>query len=131
MLVGDAAHCASPFSGMGISAGLVGAHVLARQLNAHPDDLPTAVAAYDTELRPFVDVVQATVKPRLLQLSMPKSRVAVTALRSVAAVAAGLHLPDLIARSSEEDRGGRWQLPPDPQRTVTSTWPRRPEDGMA
>ena len=124
VLVGDAAHCASPFSGMGTSAGLVGAHVLARQINQNPDDLPTALAAYDAELRPFVDVVQATVKPRLLRLSMPRSRGAVTALRSVAAVAAGLHIPDLVARSSGEDRGGSWQLPPDPRQVVTGTRPR-------
>ena len=131
VLVGDAAHCASPFSGMGISAGLVGAHVLARQVNAHPDDLPTALAAYDTELRPFVDVVQATVKPRLLRLAMPRTRAAVVALRSAAALATGLHIPDLIARSSDQDRGGTWQLPPDPQQTARSTWPRRPGAAMA
>ena len=121
VLVGDAAHCASPYSGMGISAGLVGAHVLARQINAHADDLPTALAEYDTELRPFVDVVQASVKPRLLRLAMPKSRGAVTALRAAAAVGTALHIPDLVARSSTEDRGGAWQLPPDPQQTVPAS----------
>ena len=125
VLVGDAAHCASPFSGMGISAGLVGAHVLARQVNAHPEDLPRALAAYESELRPFIDTVQASVKPRLLRLSMPKSRGAVTAVRSVAAVAAKLHIPDLVARSSSEDRGGTWRLPPDPQQAVTEP----PSDG--
>jgi 2-polyprenyl-6-methoxyphenol hydroxylase-like FAD-dependent oxidoreductase len=114
-LVGDAAHCASPFSGMGISAGLVGAHVLARHINQHPDDLSTALAAYDTELRPFVDVVQSSVKPRLLRLAMPISWAGVAAIRTGGAVAAALHIPDLVARYSKEDRGGAWQLPPDPQ----------------
>ncbi|WP_371774982.1 FAD-dependent monooxygenase [Streptomyces sp. NBC_01438] len=33
VLVGDAAHCASPYSGMGISGGLVGAYVLAGEIN--------------------------------------------------------------------------------------------------
>ncbi|GAA3559725.1 hypothetical protein GCM10022197_14010 [Microlunatus spumicola] len=62
---------------------------------------------------------------------MPKSRGAVTALRSVAAVAAALHIPDLVARRATEDRGGAWQLPPDPQRTATSTAPRRLGEGAA
>ena len=121
VLVGDAAHCASPFSGMGISAGLVGAHVLAGHINQRPDDLAAALAGYESELRPFVDAVQATVKPRLLRLSMPKSRFGVAAVRSGAAVATRLHIPDLIARRSSTDRGGSWQLPPDPCASSRST----------
>ncbi|SDU93714.1 2-polyprenyl-6-methoxyphenol hydroxylase [Microlunatus sagamiharensis] len=114
VLLGDAAHCASPYSGMGISAGLVGAHVLARQVNAHADDLPTALAAYDAELRPFVEVVQASVKPGLLKLGLPRTRVGVAAVQVGAAVATALHVPDLLARRATTDRGGDWPLPPDP-----------------
>ena len=114
VLVGDAAHCASPYSGMGISAGLVGAHVLARQVNAHADDLPTALAAYDAELRPFVDVVQANVKPRLLRLGLPRTRWGVGALLAGSAVATALRVPELVARRASTDRGGEWLLPPDP-----------------
>ncbi|MFI6582723.1 hypothetical protein [Embleya sp. NPDC050493] len=32
-MVGDAAHCASPYSGMGVSGGLVGAYVPAGEIN--------------------------------------------------------------------------------------------------
>ncbi|SEQ55076.1 FAD-dependent oxidoreductase [Microlunatus flavus] len=120
VLVGDAAHCASPFSGMGISAGLVGAHVLAGQVNEHPGDLGAALAAYDAQLRPFVDVVQATVKPRLLALGMPQSRWGVAAVRTATAAALALHVPDLVARRSSTDRGGEWQLPPDPAPVVAA-----------
>jgi 2-polyprenyl-6-methoxyphenol hydroxylase-like FAD-dependent oxidoreductase len=38
VLAGDAAHCASPFSGQGRSFGLVGAFVLASELARHRDD---------------------------------------------------------------------------------------------
>lgn len=38
VLAGDAAHCASPYSGMGTSGGLVG------EINRHSGDLPTALA---------------------------------------------------------------------------------------
>ncbi|MFJ9467597.1 FAD-dependent monooxygenase [Streptomyces caniferus] len=111
VLAGDAAHCASPYSGMGISGGLVGAYVLADEINRHPDDLPTALANYDTVLRPFVDHIQAEVNPRLLRLGMPMTRRAIDAFQAVTALACFLHLPDLVARWSKEDRGGNWQLP--------------------
>ncbi|WP_226350527.1 FAD-dependent monooxygenase [Pseudonocardia sp. ICBG601] len=114
VLAGDAAHCASPYSGMGVSAGLVGAYVLAGELNRHPDDLTTAFANYDATLRPFIDEVQASVKPALLKLGMPKSRAAITAFQAATAVATTLRIPELVARFSSEDRGGDWRLPPSP-----------------
>ncbi|WP_328719048.1 FAD-dependent monooxygenase [Streptomyces sp. NBC_00247] len=114
VLAGDAAHCASPYSGMGVSGGLVGAYVLAGEINRHPDDLPTALANYDTVLRPFVDEIQAEVNPRLLRVGMPTSRWAIDAFRSATALACRLHVPDLVARWSKGDRGGGWRLPEHP-----------------
>ncbi|MFJ6662313.1 FAD-dependent monooxygenase [Streptomyces sp. NPDC091383] len=114
VLAGDAAHCASPYSGMGISGGLVGAHVLAGEINRHPADLPTALANYESTLRPFVDTIQSQVKPRLLRLAMPMTRRAIGAFQATTALACRLHLPDLAARLSKEDRGGTWQLPENP-----------------
>lgn len=111
VLAGDAAHCASPYSGMGISGGLVGAYVLADEINQHPDDLPTALANYDTVLRPFVDEIQAEVNPRLLRLGMPMTQRAINAFQTVTALACALRIPDLVARWSKADRGGNWQLP--------------------
>jgi hypothetical protein len=35
----------------------------------------------------------------------------IDAFHSVTALACFLHLPDLVARYSKEDRGGEWQLP--------------------
>ncbi|MEU4983111.1 FAD-dependent oxidoreductase [Streptomyces sp. NPDC021969] len=111
VLVGDAAHCASPYSGMGTSGALVGAYVLAGELNRHGHDLPTALANYDTVLRPFVDEIQAEVKPHLLRLGMPGSPLAVDAFHAVTALACRLRVPDLVARRSKSDRGGDWRLP--------------------
>ncbi|MER6951605.1 FAD-dependent monooxygenase [Nonomuraea sp. NPDC000554] len=114
VLAGDAAHCASPYSGMGVSGGLVGAYVLAGEINRHPDDLPTALANYDTVLRPFVNEIQAEVNPRILRLGMPMTQRAIDAFQSLTALACFLHVPDLVARYSKEDRGGDWQLPESP-----------------
>ncbi|MFI6299334.1 FAD-dependent monooxygenase [Nonomuraea sp. NPDC050790] len=113
-LTGDAAYCPSPYSGMGVSAGLVGAYVLAGEINRRPHDLPTALANYDTVLRPFVDEVQAEVNPRLLRLGMPMTQGAITAFQTVTGLATFLRVPDLVARFSKEDRGGAWRLPATP-----------------
>jgi 2-polyprenyl-6-methoxyphenol hydroxylase-like FAD-dependent oxidoreductase len=61
VLAGDAAHCASPFSGQGTSLALVGALVLARELARTPEDFAQAFAAYEQRMRPFVDLNQALV----------------------------------------------------------------------
>lgn len=61
VLAGDAAHCASPFSGQGTSLGLVGAFVLAHELVHHRDDLAGAFAAYESRMRAYVDLNQALV----------------------------------------------------------------------
>ncbi|SDT83310.1 2-polyprenyl-6-methoxyphenol hydroxylase [Streptomyces sp. TLI_053] len=111
VLAGDAAHCASPYSGMGTSAALVGAHVLADAIDRHPDDLPTALATYDAVLRPFVDRIQAEVNPRLLRLGLPRTRRGVEAFQAATALACHLHIPDLLARRSRTERGGTWRLP--------------------
>ncbi|MFI5663513.1 FAD-dependent monooxygenase [Streptomyces sp. NPDC051684] len=111
VLAGDAAHCASPYSGMGISGGLVGAYVLAGEINRHADDLPTALANYDRVLRSFVNEIQDEVNPRLLRVGMPMSRHAISAFQTATALACFLRIPDLVARFSKEDRGGDWRLP--------------------
>ncbi|MGW1996036.1 FAD-dependent oxidoreductase [Embleya sp. NPDC001921] len=111
VLVGDAAHCASPYSGMGVSGGLVGAYVLAGEINRRPHDLPGALADYDTTLRPFVDAIQAAVKPHLLRVGLPVHRSAIEAFHRVTALACFLRVPELVARFSKEDRGGDWRLP--------------------
>jgi 2-polyprenyl-6-methoxyphenol hydroxylase-like FAD-dependent oxidoreductase len=57
VLVGDAAHCPSPITGMGTSLALVGAYVLAGELAkyAHHRD---AFASYEAIMRPYVDRAQ-------------------------------------------------------------------------
>jgi 2-polyprenyl-6-methoxyphenol hydroxylase-like FAD-dependent oxidoreductase len=111
VLLGDAAHCASPYSGMGISGGLIGAYVLAGEVNATPDDLAGALARYDSTLRPFVDEIQATVRPRLLAFGFPRTRIAVRALQAAFSVACALRIPERIAARTTTDRGGAWALP--------------------
>ncbi|MET1075204.1 MAG: FAD-dependent monooxygenase [Umezawaea sp.] len=56
-LLGDAAYCASPISGMGTTLALAGAYVLAGELTGH-DDPRTAFARYERILRPLVTKAQ-------------------------------------------------------------------------
>lgn len=111
VLAGDAAHCASPYSGMGVSGGLVGAYVLAGEINRHAGDLPRALANYDRVLRPFVDEIQGEVNPKILRVGMPMNKHAISTFQNATALACFFRIPDLVARFSKEDRGGDWQLP--------------------
>jgi 2-polyprenyl-6-methoxyphenol hydroxylase-like FAD-dependent oxidoreductase len=59
VLAGDAAHCASPFTGQGTSLALVGAMILAYEWSRQPDQPTEAFAAYEQRMRPFVALNQA------------------------------------------------------------------------
>ena len=59
VLAGDAAHCASPFTGQGTSLALVGALILARELADQADAPSDAFAAYEQRMRPYVTLNQA------------------------------------------------------------------------
>lgn len=63
VLVGDAAHCASPLSGRGTSLAITGAWHLAQALRDHPDELDDALAQYERDQRPHVTRAQATAAP--------------------------------------------------------------------
>jgi 2-polyprenyl-6-methoxyphenol hydroxylase-like FAD-dependent oxidoreductase len=57
VLVGDAGYCASALSGQGTSLALVGAYVLAQELGRAEHE--AAFAAYESRMRPFVELNQA------------------------------------------------------------------------
>lgn len=58
VLAGDAAHCASPVSGMSTTLAVVGAYVLAGELTAPGASLTSALDGYERRLRPLVDAAQ-------------------------------------------------------------------------
>jgi 2-polyprenyl-6-methoxyphenol hydroxylase-like FAD-dependent oxidoreductase len=124
VLVGDAAHCASPFSGMGVSGALVGAYVLAGEISRNPQNVPEALASYDRTLRPFVHQIQ-DLKPLLPRLGLPKTQWGIRALHSLTGLACLLRIPELVSRLSVQDRGGGWVLPDYPQLDVDVERPRQ------
>lgn len=58
VLAGDAAHCASPVSGMSTTLALVGAYVLAGELTTPGASVSSALDAYERRVRPLVDAAQ-------------------------------------------------------------------------
>lgn len=58
-LVGDAAYCASPAAGMGGSLAIIGADALGKAFEKHKDDYQSAFEAYNRDLRPYIEQIQA------------------------------------------------------------------------
>lgn len=58
VLIGDAAHCATPMAGRGTSLALLGAWALAEELARHGDDLGSAFDAYELRMRPHATAAQ-------------------------------------------------------------------------
>jgi 2-polyprenyl-6-methoxyphenol hydroxylase-like FAD-dependent oxidoreductase len=71
VLVGDAAHCATPLAGQGVSLGVSGGRFLSIGLSEFPDDLDAALARYDELQRPYVDAAQAGVYEAMAMLIPP------------------------------------------------------------
>ncbi|BAJ32963.1 MULTISPECIES: FAD-dependent monooxygenase [Kitasatospora] len=57
-LIGDAACCPTPLTGLGTSLALVGAYLLAHELAAAGGDHTTAYAAYQRQMRPYAAKAQ-------------------------------------------------------------------------
>ncbi|KAJ5301630.1 hypothetical protein N7508_006493 [Penicillium antarcticum] len=109
VLLGDAAHCPSPLTGMGTTSSVIGAYVLAGEIARNADNLPLAFKNYDEKLRPLVKEAQ-DVNMSLLRYAVPDSQWAISLIHFVIGIACFLRIPDLVSRFSS-DRDGGWKLP--------------------
>ena len=80
VLVGDAAWCATPISGMGTTLAVTGAYVLAGELARHGEHRQ-AFIGYENRMRPLVSRAQK-LPPGTPWLAHPKSRVGVAVFRT-------------------------------------------------
>lgn len=85
VLLGDAAWCATPVSGMGTSLALTGAYILAGELSGAPT-IEVGLRAYEARMRPMVRGAQK-LPPGTPRLAHPNSRAGLTALRTALRVA--------------------------------------------
>jgi 2-polyprenyl-6-methoxyphenol hydroxylase-like FAD-dependent oxidoreductase len=58
VLLADTAYCPSALSGMGTTTAIVGAYILAAELVRNPVDHAGAFAAYESQLRPWIEKIQ-------------------------------------------------------------------------
>ncbi|RAO70076.1 uncharacterized protein BHQ10_006088 [Talaromyces amestolkiae] len=109
VLLGDAAYCPCPLTGMGTTGAFVGAYVLAGEILRHPNDARMALRNYEKTLRPFVDVIQE-LNTTALRLAMPESQWGVNVLHFLIRWLCWLKVPDIAARLSRTEKGG-WKVP--------------------
>ncbi len=81
VLTGDAAWCPSAYTGQGTPLALIGAYILAGELKKQSTHT-AAFASYDRLMRPFI-ASGRTVRPSLIRLLHPKTRLGIGVLRIV------------------------------------------------
>lgn len=108
-VVGDAAYCATPVSGMGTSLALAGAYLLAGAVGANADPAE-AFATYERQMRPFVDEAQK-LPPGVPRIANPTSRVGVRLFRTAVRVAASAPVRALTSRLGSSSASGAPTLP--------------------
>ncbi|RTE77803.1 hypothetical protein BHE90_007721 [Fusarium euwallaceae] len=115
-LVGDAAFCPSASTGMGTTSSMVGAYVLAGELEKHCREsgkhgIPTALKAYDETFRPFVNRVQrGLTEGDSFWVRLPTSSFGVTVANAFMWLAMMLRL-DVIGKRVLREDVGTWKLP--------------------
>lgn len=82
VLLGDAAHCPTPFTGKGTALSLVGAYVLAGEIKKCSTHTK-AFQAYESILRPYAERSQQELSPRLIRLMHVKTRFGISVVRIV------------------------------------------------
>ena len=85
VLLGDAAYCPSPVTGMGTSLAVVGAYVLAGEIAKHTA-LGDGLASYERIMRPWVNQAQK-LPPGAPRIANPMSRAGVALLQAAVRVA--------------------------------------------
>ena len=122
-LLGDAAHCNATFGGLGTSLALIGAHVLAGEVNG-ADDVPAGLRRYQRSMQPYVDAAPQ-VRRGVLAAMNPLTSLGIRALHASAGLAAspvarrvgGLLGRNLVRVAAEEVSLPEYPTPQAPLRT--------------
>ncbi len=80
VLMGDAAHCPTAFTGEGTALALVGAYVLAGEIK-RGIDYAEAFHTYEKLLRPYVEASQRRINPRLIRLVHVNTSLGISVMR--------------------------------------------------
>ncbi|KAM5349470.1 hypothetical protein ACJ41O_005975 [Fusarium nematophilum] len=117
VLVGDAAYCPSATTGMGTTSAIIGAYILAGEIEKHcggpgtNDELLTALKEYDQKFRPFMAQVQHGItKDTSYWNRFPESRLAIAIFNFILMLAAMLRL-DVFGKYFLREDVRDWSLP--------------------
>ncbi|MDH0867645.1 FAD-dependent monooxygenase [Mitsuaria sp. GD03876] len=100
VLLGDAAHCPTPFTGKGTALALVGAYVLAGELHrcaTHEE----AFRSYEAMLRPYAERTQQELSPRFIRLMHLKSSWGIAMARGALRLLASAPVQRLLQRGAD------------------------------
>lgn len=111
-MVGDAAYCPTPVSGMGASLSIVGAYVLAGELSRHKKHTE-AFSAYEKLMRPYVGDIQK-LPPGVPWVAHPSTRFGIAMLNTVLGLAsskAAKRFSKLFSKQSKTETKDKIVLP--------------------
>lgn len=117
-LLGDAAYCPTATTGMGTTSSLVGAYVLAGEIQNHfrrfgtsKEAVPGALHTYEERFRPFMKSVQDGIeKDKTYWHKMPSGSFLLACLNLFLSFAAFFRL-DVLAKHIMREDTGSWKLP--------------------
>ncbi|KAI1387555.1 FAD/NAD(P)-binding domain-containing protein [Hypoxylon trugodes] len=104
-LLGDAACCASPITGMGTTASLLTSWMLVGELMRSGGNVPVALEAYNVNARPYINELQKfpPIIPRIMTL---QSRLAVAVIYFFMSLFIQLKLDKILVKLIPDDKGG-------------------------
>ena len=108
-LAGDAAHCPTPYTGMGTTLAIIGAYVLANELAAH-DSVEEGFASYERKFRDFAEANQK-LPPGVPDLAYAQSRFKVRLINAGARFAASSPVQKAIGFFDRGEDRNEYDLP--------------------
>ncbi|KAK2062721.1 FAD binding domain protein, partial [Colletotrichum caudatum] len=117
-LLGDAAYCPTATTGMGTTSSLVGAYILAGEIQKHlsrtdtsMEGIPRALHTYEEKFRPFMRTVQSGIeKDKTYWHKMPSGSFMVALLNLFLCITSFFRL-DILAKFVLREDTGSWKLP--------------------
>ncbi|QAY59883.1 FAD-binding monooxygenase [Microbacterium protaetiae] len=97
VLLGDAASCGSPMTGMGTATALIGAYLLAERITGSEGNVAAALRAYDADIAPFAEIGKKIPGGGIARM-VPASRAAAAMSRAMTGLMLSRPLRPLVRR---------------------------------
>lgn len=111
VLLGDAAHAPTPFTGMGTALSLIGAYILAGEIRQN-SSIQAACQAYEKIFKPFVELAQQQMSPGIMRRIHPTSKFGITIARMISKILASRFVQkQLRLKPEKEAKEGQFVLP--------------------